>query len=442
MEDEKRKYFRKRAKWERYQAQRKRKKEKKKRKSGTMVATTARESEEDMTWKKLDNDPGQRANLDIDRFFRHYFLTDGKLDRAKTPDPLRLESVTTETRKEVIRRVKCHGLHFYHSPQNAGSILCVGVDKAKVNMIWDKVAAAAERTVIKNLESRCEEDMKEHLILAGQLCQEKVEEFGDSDPVWKLRDCSGLFLVRSQKIRQEYPRHLRNTLRISDRLVRTVKGLALVAKFDFGICSGTMYLADSSQTLQGLAEGDNRDIDAESDNEASANTSRKRKTPATKQGSDHRKKRRRSDMNEEQPSLSLLVSFRGRKNLVPDKEIFHIPRTGTIDFYDDYHCRLKGSVDLPEIGTVSFEGWKIKRGMKGVREPIPWHQFSESCFREEQKNKHPEQRQKQRELDQRRRDRELAEKQQRVGQQRHKKREDGQSPTKGTQERPVDLTLD
>jgi thiamine phosphate synthase YjbQ (UPF0047 family) len=390
MEDDTPKYLRNRAKWERYMAQ---KRSKTRRRSGQ------EESDEDTAWRKLDDYPGQRANLDMDRFFNHYFLTDGKLDISKTPNPLRLDNITVENGKEVIRRTKAlKGLHFCHTPQTAGSVLCVGVDQASVRdltyKIRDEARAAAERNFIRHQEELWKEDMQAHNILAGQLCQQKAEDFADSEPMWKLRDCSGLFILRSEQIRAQYPRHLRNTLRISAKLVRTNKGLALVARFDFGVCSGTMFLAESIQTLQGLAEGDSHDMDAESDAETSANTSRKRKAPPSgRHAARKRKKPFRSDTDGQEPSLTLLVSFRGRKNLDGDSEIFHLPRNGKIDFYDDYHSRLKGNVDLPGIGHVSFEGWKTQRGKRNVYEPRSWDEFSETAFHAEKK-KNEQQRQK------------------------------------------------
>lgn len=343
----------------------------------------------------------------MERFFNHYFLTDGALDVRKTPNPLRLDNVTTENGKEMMRRIKAmrqikatRGLYFYRSPQTTGSILCVGVDQMKVReltfKIRDDAMAAEEKVAIKYQEDAWKKDMLDHIRLAGQLCQRKVDTFPDSRPEWKLRDCSGLFVVRSEQIRKQYPRHVRSTLRISARLVRTAKGLALAARFDFGVCSGTMFLAESIQTLQGLAEGDECNMDAESDLETSANTSRKRKTPPT----DQRNARKRNtsarsggDDDGEEPSLTLLVSFRGRKNLDGDKDIFYMPRNGKIDFFDDFHCRLKGNVDLPSVGPVSFEGWKTLRGRKNCFEPRPWHEFSETVFRDEQKMKQQRQRQ-------------------------------------------------
>ncbi|OIW29237.1 hypothetical protein CONLIGDRAFT_704741 [Coniochaeta ligniaria NRRL 30616] len=382
-------YQRNRAKWDRYLAQ-------KQIKASTDGTTTEKESNNDIAWNSMDDNPGQQANLDMDRFFNHYFLTDGKLDVTKTPNTLRLDNITIENGKEVVRRTKAlKGLHYHLSSQTSGSILCVGVDKTKARELAHKIQLAVkEKAMIKHQEDQWKKDMQDHIRLAGQLCQQKVEEFSDSDPVWKLRDCSGLFVVRSEQICQKYPRHFRSTLRISARMVRTAKGLALVARFDFGVCSGTMFLAESIHTLQGLAEGEDRNMDAESDSETSSNTSRKRKAPPTSQRSACKRKtssRQDSDDDGQEPSLTLLVSFRGRKNLENDKEIFYMPKNGKIDFFDDYHCRLKGNVDLPSIGPVSFEGWKTMKGKKHCYEPRPWHEFSESVFRNEQHNKHQRQ---------------------------------------------------
>lgn len=266
-EHERTKYRRNRAKWERYLAQ-------KQSNISGKAAATDKVSNEETAWSNLDDNPGQRANLDMERFFNHYFLTDGALDVKKTPNPLRLDNVTTENGKEVMRRIKAmreikatRGLYFYRSPQTTGSVLCVGVDQTKVRdltfKIRDEAMAAEEKAAIKHQEDAWKKDMLDHIRLAGQLCQQKVDTFPDSRPEWKLRDGSGLFVVRSEQIRKQYPRHVRSTLRISSRLVRTAKGLALAARFDFGVCSGTMFLAEGIQTLQGLAEGDECNMDAE-----------------------------------------------------------------------------------------------------------------------------------------------------------------------------------
>lgn len=394
MVDQKQKYHRKLAKWERYQAQRQTLR-KKRSKSRVSESEVEEESEEDRTWSALENDPGQQANLDIYRFFSHYFLTEGKLDPAKTTGPLRLDNASAGTKRAVISRARRHGLQFYHSPHSAGSVLCVGVERdgviALTYEIRDEVVGASEKTAIKNMQALFDKHMGEHKVLADQVRQQRTDEFDDSEPVWKLKHCRGLFVLQSPEICSKFPRLLHNTLRISQRLVGTDEGLALVAKFDFGVCSGTMYLADSTETLQGLCEDEERNMNADSDIELPANTSRKRKTPPGSLGSGRRKKRTSGSGNninsEDESSLTLHVSFRGRKNLPGNKDIFYMPRSGTIEFFDDYYCRLKGTVNLPGIGNVTFDGWKIQTSKKGINEPRRWSAFSETNFQDEQKNK-------------------------------------------------------
>ncbi|KAB5539295.1 hypothetical protein GE09DRAFT_1248287 [Coniochaeta sp. 2T2.1] len=384
IQDEHAKYLRHRTKWDWHVQKQK------------ADAAHQREVEENATWDGLRDNPGQRANVNIARFFKEYFLTDGRLDPSKTPQALRLDDVTNGKGKEVVSRAKALGLSYYITPQYAHSIICLGFDMSGVKELSDQICEdvnkKAERIWAKGQKALWQQDVQEHLILAGQLCQQKVDEFGDSYPTWKLRHCSGLYAIRSDKIIAQYPQHLRNSMRISAKLVRTPQnGLALVASYDFGVCSGTMYLAESAETLNWLTGGGDRDMDADSDEEPSpANTSRKRRNPITGQHSAHKRRRQSSgpvESTQDKPSLTLLVTFRGRKTVGGDHDIFHIPKNGKIDFYDDYHCRMKGNIDLPGLGYVSFEGWKTQRGVKGMYEPRPWGAFSGAAYRGELKHR-------------------------------------------------------
>ncbi|KAB5571809.1 hypothetical protein GE09DRAFT_1054044 [Coniochaeta sp. 2T2.1] len=340
--------------------------------------TEEQESEADQEWRRLERNPGERANIDLDRFFDEYFQTEGTTDHSKTTRAISLEGLND--RAEMILRVKTiPGLFFLVASKAAGSAVILGFDLEKVKTLLKKVEAEA----VKTFEDQWWSNYTTHTALLRR------HRAGAGRKILGLADCAGTYYAQwtgpennnSRLLTYDVTLHVSPTLVANDR--------ALIAAFDFGVCAGTMHLSEHAEALDDLADGQ-YDADVDPDDAAPTTPRGKRKMPPTKYRSPRVSKRRSLPLTPPQADamglparLELSVSFRGRKTLDGDNRIFHAPRSGKFEFWDASYCRISGEVDLPGHGTVKVEAWQISDTVTADEEPSPWDEFSEIAFRRE-----------------------------------------------------------
>ncbi|OIW29236.1 hypothetical protein CONLIGDRAFT_682141 [Coniochaeta ligniaria NRRL 30616] len=335
-------------------------------------------------WAELHETPGAQATLDPDRFFRHYFLTDGNPNRKKTTRGLRLDGLFQDW-DTVIHRAERYGLYKWMTKEKPIRV-CLGWNLQKVQ----KMAEFTDKKVReRRVQTRTREETrlkKLHDDLVAQ-CQEKCK--GKEDPTeWEI---AGKYMVMANELLDHCSPDRPFTLHISDKIKQSDVGPGCRAAYDFAIISGSMLLATSSGIMDWLladAEKEYRASLADNDRDPSS-VSRKRKEPPTQAQLYHRSKRDLQTLRPHQKSLNYEVRIRGHEIVGDDTRAFDQPRSGHIRFKDETLMSFSGKINLGEsLGLVNIHG--LKYSLEAPKKTPKWSSYTEEAAARERETRSAE----------------------------------------------------
>jgi hypothetical protein len=206
--------------------------------------------------------PTAEANLDLDRFLAKYFLDglNGKPAPHKTRDPVTLFPFFKHRNRLGAAVALIPGLYINDANGEYGIRTIIGWDideiRSRVRHIEEEVA---KKRAEKAAEARAEREREWQQTL--QPHHEYVRRHQVSDSPLKLDDLTGSYVVRCDKIAEEYAPDKVMTLDI----VKPRNSLGTEAAFYFGIVEGTMLLAMSDDSLEMFRQ----DAEVDSDEDAS-----------------------------------------------------------------------------------------------------------------------------------------------------------------------------
>ncbi|KAL7928523.1 hypothetical protein V8C35DRAFT_317950 [Trichoderma chlorosporum] len=358
---------------------------------------------EDEAFKKCKT-PGERAACNLDRFMDLYFLTDGKPDKTKTTEALRLSGFGDRSALHSMAE-KIPGLHTCSGGQSPNRELCIGWDYAEVSVlamgISDRDREA--RKVQKMAEK--EQQLERHREYLAQIRSKKTSKGPSKRPQeFSLDRCKGSYIIQCDGITDNWDDFDTLTMDISSS-----KGNMLRAAYDFGILEGTMILSQSEETLQaivgedhGSSNASSSDEDEEDENEEgydeydenedddgndlqSSISGKKRKLAKTSLAKASKSAAARSSdakrrKTKHLPSLSRRVYFRLRGRETGEGMIHSDPESGHIDFLSDGCATFAGLIyGLPYVGrNVEFQGHKVS-DLPKVK-PEEWEAFSYEAY--------------------------------------------------------------
>lgn len=218
----------------------------------------------DAEFAKLDSPnaklhtPTAEANFDLDRFLAKYFLDglNGKPAPHRTPDPITLFPFFQHRNRLGVAVALIPGLYINDANGEYGRKTIIGWDidkiRSRVRHIEEEVA---KKKAKEASDARAEMDRKwQHTL---QRHHEYARRHRVPDGPLKLDDLTGSYIVRCDKIVEEYTPDEVMTLDIS----KPRNPLGTEAAFYFGIVEGTMLLALSENLLQMLRQ----DVEVERD---------------------------------------------------------------------------------------------------------------------------------------------------------------------------------
>ncbi|KAJ3540543.1 hypothetical protein NM208_g5017 [Fusarium decemcellulare] len=320
--------------------------------------------------------PGARAKCDPDRFMNHYFLTDGKPDPLKTPEPLAVYGYGERYALQALA-FRIPGLEYVSGGTLKNRIPCIGWDRDAVFALSRSVTAEARREMKKKQEARWEKAMHVHRSYLSQPNQND-----SSQNSFELEQCRGSYIVECDEITDGWDDMPILTMDICDSKVAGT----LTAAFHFGIFAGTMILSDSKQRLDDLIgpeddsdsefESDSLDEedyeeDEEEEDDDKKTTSKKRSVTKAGEKSGPPDKRQKPTPT---PSGRVFYRLRGRET--GEGEIYPDPEPGHMDFPSDGYATFDGlAYVFPCLGdNVQFRGYKVSDTPK--RRPKPWNSFT------------------------------------------------------------------
>lgn len=310
----------------------------------------------------------------------HYFLTDGKPDPSKTPEPLVL-----------------HGFHDQRSLHVlAGDVpgleTCSGGDGMNrslyIGWSWFQVYDTA-----MNLNRPAREAHKEAKNAKWRAAMEKHREFvakvnngkgrKPKAKPFELAMCAGSYVVLCEKIANGYTEGSTQLFTLDIAQPRGHQDV-ISAAFDFVMFEGTMLLSLSQEKLDAIvgekSHGieddftyDSYDDDEDSDSD-DPRARRKRKASPFQPTGRQSKKAKTVKTNEKRVEFV----FHGRET--GEGQIYADPESGYIDFLgDDCHAFERMMDDFPCVGkNLEIRGYKISALPK--RKPERWASFSWGAY--------------------------------------------------------------
>ncbi|KAN0072624.1 hypothetical protein V8E54_009553 [Elaphomyces granulatus] len=346
----------------------------------------------DVEFAKLDS-PAARfhvhtseANFDLDRFLAKYFLDglNGKPAPHKTPDPITLFPFFEHGNRlrEVVALIP--GLCAAEAKGSNGKETIIGWD---VNKIQSKVRHIEEELAREKAEAAEEARAERERVWQRTLHphREYVRRNQAPNGPLKLDDIRGSYIVRSEKIMEEYSDD--NDVMTLD-IVNPRSPSSTTATFHFGIVEGTMLLAMSEDSLQILRQEMEVDSDEDTDEDSSDGLStsvhgtlgsRKRAAKGTLVVPGP-VKRSRPGMT---PNTNrIYLQWAGRETGEGVIQLDTDDHTGYIDF-NETKLTANGVFCYPEMfgksdSQVSFSIFKVAD--KPSKTPEPWSDFSEKQY--------------------------------------------------------------
>ncbi|KAK8209397.1 hypothetical protein IWZ01DRAFT_317521 [Phyllosticta capitalensis] len=359
----------------------------------------------------------EKASFDFSLFLEHYFLTDGKPNPAKAPEPMtvRMEHRTwvrafTSPHGDPHQLARQVGLHAALSadcrkplPFNSGPRkyyrLRIGHDHAVVERFAHEIVAQEEAAAQKKRD-----DDYDHCVARAR--RRNLRSFD-------LRQCIGSYVVECDKV-VRFSKDYKDAVLTMD--ISPAGSETLVAAFDFGLVQGTMLLSLSEENLDAMvgavssARYDNTEDEVDDDpddpwasiypaystderrkqtlaqavaskqarggNDGSAAGASKKGGGSIKKSSHNApRKKRRIIM----PSLSRRVHYRLRGQETLQGEIYPDPEAGHLDFLSNGCEKFMGLAYLfPGLDSnVRFTGYKVAEQPR--RKPEPWSTFDDEA---------------------------------------------------------------
>ncbi|KAB5539296.1 hypothetical protein GE09DRAFT_313249 [Coniochaeta sp. 2T2.1] len=298
-------------------------------------------------WAELHATPGAQANLDPDRFFNYYFLTNGNADRKKTPQGLRLDGLAKDS-ISFLQRAGRYGLYRWWTKTEPLRV-CIGWDLRKVQAMADYTD---HKVNSRRLEKRTSEETrlrKIHCDLVAQCEKEKIK--GGTTP-WNP---SGQYMITADQLLDHCSPDGPFTWNISSKTVHSRVGHGWRGGFDLGVAQGSMILSTCSAVMDWLIADADKACLREGD---ASDSSRKRKAEPTPTQLHPRKKGDSQGPPRKLPRY-YEVRFRGREHFDGRSKIFK-PRSGHIYFNDETFTTFKGTFNMGEhFGVVGIHGAKF-----------------------------------------------------------------------------------
>ncbi|KAK1979715.1 hypothetical protein LZ30DRAFT_797150 [Colletotrichum cereale] len=319
--------------------------------------------------------PVQKAACDLGRFMDHYFLTEGKPDRRKAPQPLALYGFTKHSALEALT-YRVPGLQTARAKHSAN--ICIGWDRFPREFL----AGQAEAQIVpaKKLQRLAvwEDAMESHRRhvaqqVKGDGSKGEAAEKGTRRP-FDVRRCQGSYVLRC-KAADCYVEDDPEALLFTPDISASRNGL-LVAAHNFGLFEGTMFLSLSEEKLKLLDELDDEEDLGEDPYDyaryGSDAEGRKDKWPSLAE----KKKKKKKKKTKLTPSFSRRVYFRMRGRETGEGSVHHTSETGHLDFLSDLGTEFAGlAYEFPYVGSnVEFRGFKISDAPR--KKPEPWGSFS------------------------------------------------------------------
>jgi hypothetical protein len=332
-------------------------------------------------WAELHDNPGAQANLDPDRFFSQYFLTNGKPDRKKTTRGLRLDGLAEDS-DAIIHRAERYGLYRWMTKEKPIRV-CLG---------WDlqKVQEMAEFTDKKVKERRQQNRTREETRLKKAhddlvaYYQEKKGKKDKNAEGSQERDIAGHYMIMANELLDHCSPEGPFTLNISDKIKQSDVGPGRRAGYDFVVASGSMLLATSSAIMDWLlSDAEKEDQERLAENHGSS-APRKRKEPPTQVQLIHRQKRDlQAPRAHQKKSMNYEIRIRGYEAIGDNTQIFHQPRSGHIRFKDDTFMAFSGKINMGEsLGLIDIHGFKYS--LDAPKKTPKWNAYTETAASEKE----------------------------------------------------------
>lgn len=324
--------------------------------------------------------PGQQAACDLSKFMDRYYLTDGKPDPAKTPEPMTLEGYPD--RWELLDKVQTiPGLYaltalqtFYGKP----CTMCIGWDRSKVFALVRDVKAKADDEKKQRMRAMWDAAMEKHHQFMSRCgrsnsAQPEVETFD-------LANCAGSYIVECALITEGWPDDMTEVLTMDITKPKNSGNVHLTAALDFKIFKGTMLLTPDRKALRAMVatqmDTDDNDEDyekKEDQHNSEASVSGKRTAPLPVIQPGKKQKTNSGAASTPRPDRRLYFRLRGRET--GEGEILPYPEPGHIDFLDDGCSSFAGVArNLEQFGgPIRFRGYKVSKTAK--RAPENWGDF-------------------------------------------------------------------
>ncbi|RFU77115.1 hypothetical protein TARUN_5096 [Trichoderma arundinaceum] len=351
--------------------------------------------------------PVEKANLDLDRFMDLYFLTDGKPDPNKTPEPLVLDGLDqTWKMQHVVYKIP--GLHTSSCDMmEKDRTLCVEWDREKVFKFGSDMMARALAADKALRQVKWEQQLELHQAYLSSIQPKESIGGADENPEpFSLDRCQGSYVIYCEEIMDGWTSDITGHNFTMD--ISSGKGNAPRAAINLGIIRGHMIFSLSkdvhrgipgatsfvSETSLGDGEGEEAE-DADGDDEhgrddieqQESTTGMKRKqgeVPLAQplDSALHRRAnaKRRKTTSPSAPSHRVYFRLHGYET--GEGEVFPYPDAGHINFLSSDCIAFEGVVyNLTGVGdNVEFRGYKVSDVPQMHREEegvYPYEMFKE-----------------------------------------------------------------
>jgi len=325
------------------------------------------ERKKDVAFAKCET-PGQEAACSPTRFLNRYFLTDGKPDHTKAPEPMVLHGFTDGWTLQP-EADKIPGLHISRGGKWPAQTVCIGWGRDDVWALARELTAQAEREVQEKLATIWQVAMEEHEQFTAQTQHRNKPR---SSP-FNVDSITGSYIVQCQEITESWPDQIENVLTLDIATRKYPGGKVVDAAVNWGIFEGTMLLSLDQDALP-KEVSDSEDPFEEEDetdqDDDESNNPRKRTAPSASLPGQPGMKR--AKQGEAAALRRVYLSLRGRET--GEGEVYPDPYPGHIDFADDACSTFEGVTGIDFIGgDVKFRGYKVSDTPK--KEPEHWSAF-------------------------------------------------------------------
>jgi hypothetical protein len=347
--------------------------------------SAAKKLRDDEAFEKCKT-PGEHAASDLHRFMNRYYLTDGKPDQTKTPEPLVLHGFRDTTWRLSTMAREIPGLHTSWGGLGHPYTHCIGWVREEVVQLAKSISDRAKEAEKALRKAKWEQQLEIHQKYVAHM--QSKETTGGTDKGSKPFDldrCKGSYVIRCDEILDGWTSDITGDTLTMD--ISCSSSNMLHATYNFGILRGTMILSLSEDNLKGVFqedeedseasesdededdEGEDEDEDDEDDKDSidvqESTVGKKRKqgkaSLAQATGSAVRHANAKKRKTTLLPSLSRRVYLRLHGYETGEGEILPYPDPGHIDFLSDSCATFSGLMySLSCVGdNVEFRGYKI-----------------------------------------------------------------------------------